>query len=75
MRKNEVADLKKERKSETCIDVDKFVAKYRDIGTPLISINVVKIYCRVVNSIYILQFCPEQHISLPVSNMDFISLA
>lgn len=47
------ADLERGRKSETCVDTDKFVAKYRNIGTFLVSINVVRIYCRVVNSIYI----------------------
>lgn len=47
------ADLERGRKSEICVDADKFVAKYRNIGTLLVSINVVRIYCRVVNSIYI----------------------
>lgn len=46
-------DLEKGRKSETCVDTDKFVAKYRNISTLLVSINVARIYCRVVNSIYI----------------------
>lgn len=59
-----MADLKEERKSETCVDADKFVAKCRDIGTPLlVSINVVRIYCRVVNSIYIPRSRPARRIS------------
>lgn len=56
-------DLEKGRKSEMCVDTDKFVAKYRNIGTLLVSINVVRIYCRVVNSIYIVIVSGTTHSS------------
>lgn len=54
----------REKMRDVCRCMDKFVAKYRNIDTPLVSINVVKIYCCVVSDIYIAIASLTRHISL-----------
>lgn len=50
--KKRMNERKKEGKG-TRVDADKFAAKYQNIGDPL-SINVVRIYCHVINAVYVM---------------------